>query len=1135
MLFAVSLVILFAMVTPASSATKQTTQLYLQTGWNMISLPFVLEITNDLTITGCQIERILDFNPDEGWKLTSVAENNKETIINALSKPGKGFLVYNSAPECSVAFTGMQAKITDTNLPRGWNLLAGGIKLSSSCVLHEKAAYGIAYDSSGKKYKYLEGDTKDFVGKDGVLRSGQANAYLVYVGSDGCRISEAIPAPAPKVSGAKGPDLAVESVAFVDDGKGGMLAVVKIKNVGNADTEAGKEIAVDIQQSGSIVGSASAASLKAGESTVVLIDVPQTARGAGIIVKADPKGLIDKSYGTNNELFAKAPLCVPAANYDVDGSGDATVFDYDICIQCSGKYSEKVFYRGFNHKCKRCDFNGDCNVDSNDIKSLSDNIPVSLSYFIIGPPVGEIGTLITVSAHVSSSSYPVSATADIKLGGTRVHSMSLYDDGEHGDEKPNDRLYANVWDSSRQKEGDYTVTITVTDSKGQKSSASRHMAFLMATDTDKDGMTDLAEIIYGFDPKDAESFPKEPEVIKPVLKEPERFPIDGSGIGAYYQLDAGAMIIGWGNPQDGTYSLSLKTADAGNWNIYYGGHPAENALVSLEKFNLKGTERLVGKFTEYSKDLKFVKSYEEFELDLSSVRFPTAQEKELERLAEVGAPSNKISYTFSPDFPKDSEIKYRDFLKKALPIMYAYLGPPSETFNIVIKYTGERGDFMTVDNGRTVLTDADFIPRLIVHELVHAWKGSYTISRDANWVYDSALTGFEEATAEGMAFEIVQEYARSYPNDPATVQLLDKKPYQYWSGYTTFYDSIKHLRSTGAGDFWTNSGGQRPRYSIVATTFQMMIRENPKFMKDFMSIYYKKIRENPDWRPNRDGIIRMWENLVPEMNGYLLRKYIASLPVFNGRKLDKGIYVLNTIKPYGKIGDQQFAVGYANEDGMLWWGAYKDKLDVLPKWIKTSIASDGMYYPDMQNSPFTIEIVDAYGYRYPTYNFKTPWERDPDGSPQGLGWYMPSELAMEKFPLGLYRETVTFTDYIKYDKGASETLYFFGLKDFEQDKTDYVIMIGIDGVTNGTAQIVIGDEKYTSPIINGVAVLKSKEWGFNLDGKFSITITDTNSITRNYYRTIVKSGTIHGYCQQQFIIIDTDFNGIEDQFEKRPV
>ena len=362
--------------------------------------------------------------------------------------------------------------------------------------------------------------------------------------------------------------------------------------------------------------------------------------------------------------------------------------------------------------------------------------------------------------------------------------------------------------------------------------------------------------------------------------------------------------------------------------------------------------------------------------------------------------------------------------------------------------------------------------------------------------------------------------------------LLEWRPHQYWNPKTTHYDTVKNLRWTGAGDFFTHVGGAEHRYSIAATALQMMVRHNPRFMREFMSLYYATIREDPDWRPNRDDLIDMWETVVPELNGYPLRQYLDTLPVFNGRRLDKGLYVLDTIRPYGGSGDQAFALAYAIPDGRLWWGALEHELYGVPEWVPRVRGSDGYFYLDTQVSDFVVEVNDAYGREYAIYNFKTNWDRYADGIPTGCGWWYEDDLFMEEFPLGLYKETVTFTGYVEHDEGARESYYFFGLKDFEQDREDdYVVMISIDGVPEGSARISIGGEYHTAPISNGVAVFKSTEWRFDMQGRFPIIITNAESVSRTYSRTLVEAGTYHDYFQHQFIIVDTDFDGIEDQFE----
>ena len=636
------------------------------------------------------------------------------------------------------------------------------------------------------------------------------------------------------------------------------------------------------------------------------------------------------------------------------------------------------------------------------------------------------------------------------------------------------------------------------------------------TDTDGDGMTDVAEIKYGFNPNGQNSFPKEPEIIESGIL------IEKSEIDAKYEINSTGINIKWNNPSDGTYSLELYN---GSNQIYYGGHYDESAPVNYAEFNLQGDEILTGNFTKYNLDNQWVKDYPEFKINLSKIIKP-----------KVGNENNKISYTFK-NFSLEEEKIYRDFLKKLWPLMYKNLGPPAESFNCEItKDENDNDYFMVVNNGRTFLTDGDFIPRLITHEFIHAWKGSYTFSSDQNWEYNESLSGFEEATAEGMAFEIMHEYVRSYPKDYATKKLLDYKPYQYWNNGSTFYDSIRFTPWTGGGDLWTHAGGQKNRYSIVATTFQIMNKEKPDFYRKLMQKYYEKINNNPNWRPNRNDILNLWTEVVPKINGIETEKYINAIPVFQGHKLDEGIYVLNTIRPYGNIGDQQFAISYAIEDGRLEWGIHEDKINYydLPNWIKYDYGNDNYFYIDTQNQPFTVKVYNMNKKKIHDKTYYTEYERYSDGTADGFGWKEVKDLAMENFPLGLYREEVIFDNYIKHDSGSREIFYFFGYQDFSQDKnSEYVIMIGLDGINEGRIEIEIEGKSYEEKIQNGVAIFRSNTWPFDLEGKFPIKITNNkNGVSHTYYRTIIEAGTLHNYFQYQFIIIDKDFNGVEDIYEK---
>ncbi len=662
-----------------------------------------------------------------------------------------------------------------------------------------------------------------------------------------------------------------------------------------------------------------------------------------------------------------------------------------------------------------------------------------------------------------------------------------------------------------------TTSTTTTTLRAINSTAPNEQTLYLTanlTDSDGDGMTDACENKYGYDPADAVSFPAEPALLDTGID------IAGTGIGAYYEVFGDGIDIRWSNPAEGSYSLTLYN---GSQQLYYGGHYAESASVSYSSFGLAGSETLTGHFSQYNEDSSWAANHPEFTIDLSTVVFPV--------VADV---DHRIGYYFT-DFDAETEQLYRDYLTRLFPLMYEMLGPPAETFNVNITHMGQGSSwFMITDGGRTFLSDGSYIPRLIAHELVHAWSGNYSITSDQDWNYDDALSGFEEGLGEGLAFELVHEYVRCYPNDYASLDLFSYRPWQYWSSRTTFHDLIKTERFTGAGAFWTDNGTESARYGIAASTVQTMVKANPDFMTEFRELYYARIKADSSWRPGRADIVDMWATVVPETNGVATADYLDALPVFQGRQLDRGLYIVATRRPYGTTGDQQFAIGYSVEDGRLWWGIASDQVGAydLPDWLPYVSDADGYVYIDTQAQPFTVTVYDAAGSVAATLSEQTEYDRYQDGGPTGFGWQMVEGLAMEDFALGLYRANVDFTDFSPEDSGASEDFYFFGYGGLSQDKdADYVIMVGVDGVASGQATITIEGSEHSESISDGLAVFSSKAWPFDLEGKFPITVTDGQGQSRTYYRTLLEAGTTHGYYQQQFLIVDRNLNGIEDIFE----
>lgn len=667
--------------------------------------------------------------------------------------------------------------------------------------------------------------------------------------------------------------------------------------------------------------------------------------------------------------------------------------------------------------------------------------------------------------------------------------------------------------------GGGTGTNSVSNETNAVASDSTDNLIQTISDSDGDGMVDSAEVKYGFDPTDASSFPTLPTVIEEI--EASKIDINNTGVGLIAEIGISEIILKWNNTTTSEYTLVLNN---GSLSIYYGGHHLDYAIVNYGDFNLTGTEVLNGYFLEYDKTTgSLVSTTESFIIDLNTI---TTLPRPI-----IGSAGNRISFTYK-DFNTTSAAVYTDFLTKVWPIMESVLGVPAENFNCVITNMGPDSPyFMIVDSGRTFLSTQEFIPRLIVHEFIHAWKGDYQITADAHWDYHDALSGFEEGLAEGYAFEIIHEYTKAYPNDSATEQLLAFKPYQYSSPHANHYDVTKLQRQTTAGGFWTITGSHEYRYNSAAVTVQNISIEYPNFYKDTQARIYEEINADETWRPTRTNILDIWSEVAPTVQGIELHKYIDALPVFKGAAMDDGFYLQSVIRQYGGSGDIQFAVAYAL-DGLEWWNL--KEIDIssknLPNELEYIIGSDGWVYPNMQSQYYTYD-VHTDNTLFMSSGSTTGNGYSEDGIPDGLGWDKPSDIQQENFDVGLYRADVTFTNFTAY-ANSTESAYFFGAKDTSLSDEETVIMVGIDSVvSNLSMSLKIDDLVTTVNVVNSMGYFKfTDEIAKGYETVMTIDVTSTDKVC-SYKRTLLDTVTLWSKSEFGYIIIDKDFNCVEDIYE----
>ncbi len=648
-------------------------------------------------------------------------------------------------------------------------------------------------------------------------------------------------------------------------------------------------------------------------------------------------------------------------------------------------------------------------------------------------------------------------------------------------------------------------------------------------DSDGDGMTDLAEIKYGYDPTDPDSFPKIDFIAPPV----EEFPIlhSADNDARMIKTEKGIRILWDNHNPDSEYAKFSLTLGNGESQLYYGGHDWEKAEVSYEEFQLQGDEILKGRFSESDPDTgQWVKDYEWFEINLSDYPLPPTD-------TTLGDENDKISFRFN-GFSEQQIDQYTNFMSKVIPIIKNILGNPAETFTCDFKIDNESwNSWVTLDQGRTISLDDSWIPRLLVHEMIHMWKGKYAFSYSAdNWAYADDLSGFEEI-AEGLSYEILHDFVEAFPYDENTRLILDGGPWWNWSSGAANFDVIKHQKYTGAGTFWSGEAlFENDRYSIAAMVIQTILRHDPEFMKNTLRKFYDLIENDPSFRPTRSNILDLWASQIPEINGIDSRTYLEAIPIFNGQKLAQQYYPVIYQNETNSYSTTKTIFGSYAVDGYMWWNWVRPENIAdfkIPEWVKYNLDEDGYYYIDSNNQPYEVITRNIFG------EVKSHLKGVLDAGYQNEEKTVPNNLFSEriealdssKLPQGLYMETLTFSNLTEYTSNATETFYSFGYENFHQSEDEYSLFVGVDSKFGEEINISLNGKTFSATLVDGCAIIKTSEIAHNEQGILLISV-HSHEKTYNYKRALNNAGSSDGVRHQQFLIIDRDFDGTEDLYDR---
>lgn len=260
--------------------------------------------------------------------------------------------------------------------------------------------------------------------------------------------------------------------------------------------------------------------------------------------------------------------------------------------------------------------------------------------------------------------------------------------------------------------------------------------------------------------------------------------------------------------------------------------------------------------------------------------------------------------------------KLQTFYDLVNPIVKEVYGPPSMNHTVTVVndafavgknvfYNGP--DEISSNNVNMINSYGDLDqPRLLVHELVHAYHDNVCLSTNSEWHYDPALSGFEEGLAEGVALIVMDIFNTRYPNFFSTPDY-----HRHWNeeGGMPFewgYDFDNHRQIT-TEDFWSSdiaTGSGTLRYGLGATAIRKMYIEDPNVFKNFNAEYYKRLNADHTLIPNRTLVVDAFQTVKAQMERTPMTKWINEQHIFDCK-----------IDQRKKI----FLLSYTNS----WWGGFE--------------------------------------------------------------------------------------------------------------------------------------------------------------------------------------------------------------------
>lgn len=484
----------------------------------------------------------------------------------------------------------------------------------------------------------------------------------------------------------------------------------------------------------------------------------------------------------------------------------------------------------------------------------------------------------------------------------------------------------------------------------------------------------------------------------------------------------------------------------------------------------------------------------------------------------VNDPKNELRFMFtSADYALnrkglsnyDKLTSDREFLNLAMPILLKELGPPPESFFIEIRCQN-RGVYA---NGYKISVNDDSPPSSFLHEIGHAWKRGwdYSFMNGKNRRY---MRGFEEGFAEALVYHIQNRFVEAYPNHPLVKsKMITGRNAQTWRGDVYNFDVTLGEKALRGGTFFGDRFTQY-RYENSSGAFSVMANQRDGVLRDLLQAYYTKISEG-SWDRTLDvqETFDLWANVLPTVNGIDTKSWLNRVGLFNGKPAPQELYV--------SLIDEKVFILYPDSGGNFSWKHGTPSSQNIPSWFP--IKNDGgKYTPNVGGIAFNLNVKTLNGEDVVSLSRKT--------NSGTLGETRIDEIAPHNLPVGLYRASVEVPFFASQSPNNKTTSYIIGGKHTNHPHDKLSVHVGLDVPNAEKIQVTLKEQTYTTPIVNGLAIFRFNDVGIDFTGSVLISVTASGK-TLEYKRAISHFGLGSGQRLNQFLIVDTDLDNIEDAYD----